>query len=134
MTATTKEQSARLLSIGILPETADLYLERSNIPEAAEYYIHTIPNKIDKKHWFSVRMNKDIIPAWSLSALIEVLPIGVKRNKTDAAFGIYREFNGMWTITYPGFYFTEATDPIEACVLMIEKLNKKGLQIKQIRR
>lgn len=71
---TTKEQSLRLLSLGLQPKTADMYLEKSGCPEAGEYNIHTIATKIDAAHWFSVRMNRAIIPAWSLSRLIEMLP------------------------------------------------------------
>ena len=75
--ATTKEQSERLLALGLKPETADMYLEKCRLPEAGDYYLHTLPNNVDAKHWFSVRMNHDIIPAWSLSRLLELLPVEV---------------------------------------------------------
>lgn len=75
--ATTREQSERLLALGLKLETADMYLEKCRLPEAGDYYLHTLPDGIDVKHWFSARMNRDIIPAWSLSRLLELLPVEV---------------------------------------------------------
>ena len=60
---TTKEQSQRLLSLGLQPKTADMYLEKSSLPEAGEYYIHALTRDINAGNWFSARMNRDIIPA-----------------------------------------------------------------------
>ena len=71
---TTKEQSQRLLSLGLQPKTADMYLEKSSLPEAGEYYIHALTRDINAGNWFSARMNRDIIPAWSLSRLLEMMP------------------------------------------------------------
>ncbi len=70
----TREQSKRLLSLGLRLGTADMYMEKSSLPEAGEYYIHAITKDIDADHWFLVRMNQDIIPAWSLARLLEILP------------------------------------------------------------
>lgn len=75
--ATTYEQSQRLLALGIKPGTADMYLEKSQLPEAGDYYLHSLTRDIDSEHWFAARMNHDIIPAWSLSRLIEMLPVEV---------------------------------------------------------
>lgn len=59
---TTREQSKRLLSLGLQPKTADMYLEKSSLPEADEYYIHALTKNINTGNWFSVHMNRDIIP------------------------------------------------------------------------
>lgn len=130
--ATTKEQSQRLLALGLKAETADMYLEKCRLPEAGDYYLHTLPDGIDVKHWFSARMNRDIIPAWSLSRLWELLPVevpdpkpefrphhpvlikdkpghvvSIRRHTADCLVGTYRESN-----------------PIECCVLIIDWLIK----------
>ena len=59
---TSREQSERLLALGLKPETADMgYLLCGN--EYAEYPLH----EIYKPSW-----NRDI-PAWSLHRLIEIV-------------------------------------------------------------
>lgn len=73
--ATTREQSEQLLALGLKPETADMYLEKCMLPEAGNYYLHSLTRDIDPEHWFAARMNRDIIPAWSLSRLLEMMPL-----------------------------------------------------------
>lgn len=73
--ATTREQSEQLLGLGLKPETADMYLEKCMLPEAGNYYLHSLTRDIDPEHWFAARMNRDIIPAWSLSRLLEMMPL-----------------------------------------------------------
>lgn len=75
--ATTREQSEKLIALGLKPETADMYLEKCRLPEAGDYYLHTLNMNIDAEHWFRSRINRDIIPAWSLSRLLELLPVEV---------------------------------------------------------
>ncbi len=130
--ATTYEQSQRLLACGVKPGTADMYLEKSQLPEAGDYYLHSLTQDIDSEHWFAARMNRDIIPAWSLSRLIEMLPVevpdpkpgfkshhpelikhklgynlSIRRGTADCLVGIHIEDN-----------------PIECCVSMIHWLIK----------
>lgn len=62
---TTKEQSQRLLDLGLKPETADMshqYIE-------AEWSWFIIPC-----NWNNCIISEDTIPAWSLHRLIEMLP------------------------------------------------------------
>lgn len=72
--ATTHEQSERLLALGLKLETADIYLEKCRLPEAGDYYLHALTKDINPEQWFSARMNRDIVPAWSLSRLLEMMP------------------------------------------------------------
>jgi hypothetical protein len=58
---TTREQSERLLSLGLKKETADMI-----------YYQHW-ENAVHKKHDVDV-LSEHNIPAWSLHRLIEMLP------------------------------------------------------------
>lgn len=98
--ATTREQSQRLLALGLKPETADMYLEKCRLPEAGDYYLHTLPNNVDAKHWFSVRMNRDIIPAWSLSRLLDLLPKSIEQvNRPNADLNI-NSSSKYWFVTY----------------------------------
>lgn len=136
---TTKEQSLRLLFLGLNPGTADMYLEKSSLPEAGEYYIHVLTRDIDADNWFLARMNRDIIPAWSLSRLLEMLPeyiqdkrpgflpyhselikyddgyvISIRRHTADCLVGTHIE-----------------NDPIECCVSMIDWLIQNGYSNKK---
>lgn len=73
MIATTIDQSKRLLKAGIDPQTADMYW--TNIVETADeggYFIK------EREQVFHLEIgcssyDKNIIPAWSLSALLELL-------------------------------------------------------------
>ena len=87
---TTIEQSIRLLTVGLKPETADMYLEKCSLPEAGEYYIHALTKDINPKDWFYARTNRDIIPAWSLGRLIEMMPDKIKFHEFTEEF-IIRE-------------------------------------------
>ena len=93
-------QSLKLLSMGLKPCTADLYLEKSKTPEFGEYHLHTICDGIDPEHWFSVRMNRDIIPSWGLNRLLELVPKSIEQgNRPNANLDINSD--GMyWFVTY----------------------------------
>ena len=114
--ATTKEQSQRLIACGVKVESADMcyvggYKEVCAIP-------------------FSKCDNEDT-PAWSLSALLSLLP------KCLMWQGLYYRLvmgpneNG-WEIEYNdlsvlnNLHRVKADSPIEACVQMIEWLTKNG--------
>ena len=56
-------------------------------------------------------------PAWSLAALLSVLPNGIVMNK-DSQNGRYH-----FSSTHAGTYVT-TDNPIDACVAMIEKLHE----------
>ncbi len=73
---TTKEQSQRLLELGLKPETADMYYaEGSEDAEGdIEYHLRI------RREWEELLRSNDI-PAWSLHRLLE---IAIKGNKTFA--------------------------------------------------
>ena len=90
--ATNINQSWKLLNLGLKPCTADMYLEKSKTPEYGEYHLHTICEGIDPEHWFSVRMNRDITPAWSLDRLLELIPKSIKqRHRPNADFDMHSD-------------------------------------------
>ena len=65
-------------------------------------------------------ITRDNIPCWSLAALLDVLPNGIIMNK-DSQNGKYH-----FSSTYIGTYIT-ADNPVDACVVMIEKLHEQKL-------
>lgn len=69
--ATTREQSIKLLSLGLKPETADMYLKYDGNPYFITYTLTAKDNLVP----YTLK-EKDIL-AWSLSRLLELLPVVV---------------------------------------------------------
>lgn len=63
---TNKEQSSRLLEAGVRPETADMYLDEFERLVVFEY------SRIKSKAYQDM-----VLPTWSLSKLIEILPTNI---------------------------------------------------------
>lgn len=138
-TATNIDQSYRLMACGLVKGSADMYLEKATIPPI-DYYLHTIPEGIDVEHWFAYRGNRDILPAWSLSALLGVLPTTIEIDNGEYypievyVLLIYPTANG-WKISYQGYeedsdithVSTEDTSLIEAAIKMIETLRGNAM-------
>lgn len=140
--ATTKEQSTRLLRCGVSADTADMCWL-------------TILCPVDDKPWGDPRLStlpyseaKDIYggdyiePAWSLSALLsDVLPCDISDNEIDYSLFLQRRLSAdntpMWELSYYNLeydatlLFVEVADPIEACVLMAEKLVANGYKLNE---
>ena len=103
---TTKEQSQRLLDLGLKPETADMYIFDD------EVYIG--------------KPNIDDIPAWSLHRLIEMLPQKLHfDNYVDTCYYLtikpfcltkvlYRQDGGCW------LYGSESSNLFDAIIDVIE--------------
>lgn len=111
--STSIEQSRRLLSCGVDPKTADMvWLNRGQYPAFLSFNEgcnRAIPEVGD-------------VPAWSLSALLELLPPQFKPSwpEFDFCLQLRRTTNGKWGIAYDHTF--EADSPIEACVKMFETL------------
>ena len=113
---TTPEQAVRLIACGIHPNTADLsYISCYNgWISAKPYKIQTYPGKL---------------PFWSLTALLNLL----KDYEPSIEW-----IDGKWecrlqsttALRWPhGNLFRCADDPIEACVLVFERLKEFGYEI-----
>lgn len=71
--STTREQSERLLKLGLKKETADMmYITDANVPEEHRYY-DLVPECYESCLEGIVH-----IPAWSLCRLFEMLPDSIK--------------------------------------------------------
>lgn len=124
---TTREQSEKLLALGIKAETADAYLEKCRLPEAGDYYVHALTKDINSKQWFSARTNRDIIPAWSLSRLLELLPTNIKIGNRENVFCLFHDDeNKLWNLSYPCIEYFETESPFESCISAISWLIDNG--------
>lgn len=120
--ATTHEQSERLLALGLKPETADIYLEKCRLPEAGDYYLHALTKDINPEQWFSARMNRDIVPAWSLSRLLEMMPKCIDE-KENVQLMIEPPLIVYYDTQYKGHHhFTSKPNIFDNCVSMISWL------------
>lgn len=146
--ATTKEQSDRLLKCGASAESADMCYQ----------FIDDCVNNTDKpicntpKEQYNTLIGYGfgdsrihITPAWSLSALLGLLPkeIGADESSYDEVqkYGllIYPCYSD-WQIEYRGCVADEChsliyvydTDLIESCVKAIEWLTERGYQLNGI--
>ena len=116
MLATTIEQSETLIRIGVDINTADMYWQRVG---AFEYELRIL-NERDKKHCFDYN-----IPAWSLSALIDLVS-GIKDILyVSHSFNSYE--HSFIARSKESTCVTAEDDPISACVKLLHSLIKPRL-------
>lgn len=112
MIATTIEQSKRLLELGLDPNTGDMNWF-GNEEIGVEYTLELLP--YEKRS-----MYHHCLPAWSLSALLEVMPKGTELVKMqNDAHELYYEVDYMFT----GY---EDSDSITAAYEMVCWLLENG--------
>ena len=116
--ATTPEQSRRLIACGVNPDSADMCYVGGWSPVCA------IP--------FS-KCNKEDTPAWSLSALLELLPMEVNEEGLQTVFHLTCYPDELkWAAEYYDYamdkHLCSERDytPIVACVKAIEWLTANG--------
>ena len=115
------EQSRKLAKI--LPlESANMYYDRGGLPSLIDKYVTHESIKNDKYY--------HLIPCWSLSALLNILP----KNLNIGRPSLNSNYKGYYWIQYydefmkPNNYKTECfNNPVDACVAMVEKLNELNL-------
>lgn len=129
--ATSREQSARLLSAGVKPETADM--------------MFTPHNTLSTEPYKEALKDRGYIPAWSLSALCGLLPQEIKVDESPydevQKYGLLiYPFMGGWQVDYQYCEDDEChclkcvygADLIEACVKAIEWLSANGYALNGI--
>lgn len=89
---TSREQSERLLALGIKKETADMrrlhYNKQSSLVIGKEDCLN--------EHW---------LPAWSLHRLIEMMPKCITIDGDSAyPLQITKRYDGHWVVGYQGWY------------------------------
>lgn len=115
--ATTQDQSARLLRCEVSPDTADMHIDNYGELWASPY-------KDNQR-----KDEKDFTPAWSLSALLSIMP------DLEHCFSLWKfeeddTYAADATMVNPDFR-VDANDPIEACVGLIEILQANGYKLNE---
>lgn len=133
MIATDTSQSERLISCGVSPDTADMSICTIIEPALCEYVawntpmLLTIPYNDAKV----ICRGDDVKPAWSLSALISLIPSVISgKDRLHDYYFLLRLFSDRCEVSYeqlysgstPAIIAERALDPIDACVRLIEKL------------
>ena len=90
--ATTKEQSKKLIELGIDVNTSDMYYYKEDV---FDYALSVFNGKLLVKG-NSKPNAEDTIPAWSLSALIELMPEHIViNNKVSNSLKMVKEEGGI---------------------------------------
>lgn len=132
MIATSIEQSKKLVEIGIDPNTADMFYgyiapyEFSDRKFDGGYESYPLPKQYP--YFDNEYVKSAEIPAWSLSALFNVMSDELEENhyltirkEENEYCCCYEDVNGN------SFTHTFSDNPIDACVEMIVKLHKEEL-------
>lgn len=98
---TTREQSERLLSLGLKKETADMvYMPFYRKGIIIDY---SAPHSLLNQDYF--KDFSDDIPAWSLHRLIEMMPKNIAIDGDTAyPLQIQKRSDGKWCVGYQGWY------------------------------
>ena len=118
---TTREQSERLLTLGLKKETADMFYAAIHIgTEVVGYQVSPIYNE------YNFEIFPDDIPAWSLNRLIEMMPLDVvPEGGFDNIFTLTKNPSG-YSVEYDGFSYYYKKNIYDTLIEGIECLIKKG--------
>lgn len=121
------EQSKKLAEI--LPlESADMYHFIDNIDKV--YKVGFEYRKITADYYSKTKL--EYIPCWSLAALRNLLPVGIKINENTYLFGSHNTFDKSWVYRYyneddTSYLYQKDINEVDACVEMIIKLKELNL-------
>lgn len=152
---TTREQSARLLQCGVSTDTADMHWHGAIVPRGGsltsmpepseEWDLWASPYSCMPEELQAAKLMEDyneIAPAWSLSALLGLLPKEICDESGDSFFfSLAKEFplSEEYGASYipcwdKGNAIVRKRDnnPIEACVQLIEWLMDNNYKLNEI--
>lgn len=113
---TTREQSERLLSLGLKHETADMFYN---------LYFASAPSEINN-YGADLYKDKKIIPSWSLARLLEMMPQYIDK-KGQIILMIEPPLICYYDTAFNGqYHFTTRIDIFDNCVDMIAWLVENG--------
>lgn len=98
--ATTIEQSKTLIKLGVDANTADMHYSKWDNDEEEEYLL-----KCGKLPKLDFKYAKNI-PAWSLSALIELMPKHLLDDEEEFALEIYTTYKNEYVVCYQELFPT----------------------------
>lgn len=115
---TTKEQSERLLALGLKKETADCNLTNYSLKGKGYqdgWKVGTVPYCKVLEEWnkFAKDSCWELIPAWSLHRLIEMCPCDV-------------EISGIWVYAERSYEFREKDNVYDNLIDLIKSIIKEG--------
>lgn len=115
---TSIKQSKKLIELGIPKNTADMrignYVGKSNKVDGTNVHYYT------KEESFGA---PEIIPAWSLSALLELMPIECKLEKTLLDQSDYFTYACEWTGEYRTYEHDDSLDAAFEMVVWLKENN-----------
>lgn len=110
---TTREQSERLLALGLKKQTADMWY-----PHFAKTYPIPLVDEV---------LTTDGIPAWSLHRLIEMMPFDViPEGGFDNCFTLIKNYPKGYSVEYDGFSYYHKENIYDTIIDGIEHLIKEG--------
>ena len=110
---TTREQSERLLALGLKKETADMWYP---------HFAKTCPIPLVDEV-----LTTDDIPAWSLHRLIEMMPLDViPEGGFDNCFTLIKNYPKGYSVEYDGFSYYHKENIYDTIIEGIEDLIKEG--------
>ena len=113
---TTREQSERLLALGLRKETADMFIGIDWGKELA----------YDNNGGYTSNLGA-IIPAWSLNRLIEMMPFDVIiEGGFDNCFTLIKNYPKGYSVEYDGFSYYHKENIYDTIIDGIEHLIKEG--------
>lgn len=110
---TIREQSERLLALGLKKQTADMWY-----PHFAKTYPIPLVDDV---------LTTDDIPAWSLHRLIEMMPFDViPEGGFDNCFTLIKNYPKGYSVEYDGFSYYHKENIYDTIIDGIEHLIKEG--------
>lgn len=110
---TTREQSERLLALGVKKETADM--------------VHQSVGPTQYNAWHKREIEDNFYPAWSLARLIEMMPGDViPEGGYDNSFTLIKTYPKGYNVEYDGFSYYHKENIYDTLIEGIEHLIKTG--------
>ena len=130
--ATNPSQSKCLLACGVDPNTADMYLSINMCPGENYGKYSTRVLGEDLITLPKILRSIDYSPAWSLPALLALLPKGIQYEGLQTNIKVEQCSRSGWSVSYYDYYMDDIAHEvrgfgiIESCVIMIEWLTANG--------
>ena len=117
---TSREQSERLLELGLKPETADMRYDCIGRMSDTEMIYREKPIIGPVISYYD-------IPAWSLHRLIEMMPLDViPEGGFDNCFTLIKSYPKGYSVEYDGFSYYHKENIYDTLIEGIEHLIKEG--------
>lgn len=126
--STDLKQSKKLIELGLNPKTADMYWEASD-PDGSHYTLGAGEHLAITNNLFSFREGL-VVPAWSLSALLDIMPQHIDQSVGWQKFGLDKGWDGgIYQVYYENqnsFVEQKAGEAVDAAYEMVCWLLEKG--------